>query len=65
MGNFDKEVRFRLLELDKNQKWLIEELKKRTGLYVDSSYLSKILKEEKNPPRLVGAIREILELKEA
>ena len=39
---FGKDIKRRLVDLDRNQTWLMEEVRKRTGLYFDSSYLYKI-----------------------
>ena len=57
---FMKEVKKRLIDLDKSQKWLEEQVTEKTGLFVDSSYLGKIYKGERNAPKVVQAIREIL-----
>lgn len=64
MGEFDKAVRIRLIELGRNQNWLMDEVKKNTGLYMDSSYLSKVIQGKKNPPKVVEAIKDILNIKE-
>ena len=42
-SDFGKAVKIRLIELDKNQEWLIEQVKERTGDFFDSSYLHRIL----------------------
>lgn len=60
--SFGKEVRIRLITMDRTQSWLIDEIREHTGLYMDSSYLSKVLKGEKNPPKVINAIKEILEM---
>lgn len=62
MSDFDKKVKRALLEKDKNQKWLIEEVRRRTGLYFDRSYYCKIVKGEIKNPKIIGAIREILDI---
>lgn len=46
------------------QSWLAEEVAKRTGLYVDAAYLSKILTGQRSAPRIVAAIREVLDLQD-
>lgn len=51
-----------LLESDKNQKWLIEEVAKKTGLYFDRSYFCKIVSGENRNPKILDAINEILGL---
>jgi hypothetical protein len=52
------------LRIGKEQKWLEEEIAKETGLYTDSSYLYKILTGQRNAPKIVKAIRKILDIKE-
>ena len=42
-SDFGKEVKIRLIEIEKDQSWLIEQVKERTGDYFDSSYLHRIL----------------------
>lgn len=57
-------VKTELLRRGKEQKWLIAAVSEKTGLYVDGSYMHKILTGQRNAPQIVAAIREILELKE-
>ena len=64
-SEFGKEVKIKLVEMDKNQAWLIERVKERTGLYLDSSYLAKILSGTMATPRIVAAIRDELDLPES
>lgn len=59
---FGKTVKKRLLDLDKTQKWLIEQINGKTGLYVDGSYLWKILAGKRRPPQIIDAIKQILEI---
>lgn len=42
----------------------MEEVNKKTGLYVDDSYLSKIFRGKRKSPKIVKAICEILKIKE-
>lgn len=56
-------VKMELLKKGKEQKWLEEEVTKRTGLYLDSGYIYKILTGQRNAPKIVSAINEILEIK--
>lgn len=58
-------VKTELLRRGKEQKWLEEAIKEKTGLYVDSGYLYKILTGKRNAPKIVAAIREILGLEGA
>lgn len=62
--DFRKSVKYRLIDLGKTQKWLEEQVREKTGLFVDSSYLSKIYSGERNAPKVVQAIREILDIPE-
>lgn len=61
---FFKKVKYRLIDLGKTQKWLEEQIREKTGLFVDSSYLSKIYNGERNAPKIKAAICEILEIEE-
>ena len=61
---FGKEVKKRLVDIDRQQAWLIREVRTNTGLYFDDSYLYKILTGKLATPKIVQAIREILELPE-
>lgn len=61
---FGKEIKKRLIDLEKPQIWLIEQVRDRTGLYFDDSYLSKIINGTLATPKIMGAIREILELED-
>lgn len=63
---FGKEVKKRLVDLDRNQSWLIEQVSKRTGLYFDSSYMSKILKGQLCTPKIIksgtdAALKQMLQ----
>lgn len=62
-SDFGLSVKTELLRRGKEQKWLEEAVSAQTGLYVDSGYMYKILTGRRNAPRIVEAIREILELK--
>lgn len=55
-------VKTELLRKGKEQKWLEAAVTEKTGLYVDSGYLYKILTGQRNAPKVVAAIREILSL---
>jgi hypothetical protein len=56
-------VKTKLLQNGKDQKWLEEAISKKTGLYVDSGYMYKILTGKRNAPKIVSAICEILNIK--
>lgn len=57
-------VKTKLLQIGKEQKWLEEAVSKKTGLYVDSGYMYKILTGKRNAPKIVAAICEILNIQE-
>lgn len=59
---FGKDVKKKLVDIDKPQVWLIEQVREKTGLYFDDSYLGKILSGRLSTPKIVQAIREILDL---
>ena len=61
--DYGKEVKKRLIELDKSQTWLIEQVKKKTGMFVDSSVLNKVLTDRLNSKPIITAINEILNLR--
>lgn len=59
---FGKAIGKRLVDLEKPQNWLIEQVKARTGLYFDDSYMYKIKTGQSSTPKIVQAIREILDI---
>ena len=63
-SDFGKAIMHRLVDLEKDQVWLMEQVREKTGLYMDSSYLHKIKTGKAATPKIVAAIREILELPE-
>ena len=64
LTEFGKQVKIKLIQMDKPQKWLNEEVIKRTGLYFDDSYLHRIVTGKNSNPKIVSAIKEILEIEE-
>ncbi len=64
LSEFGKEIGKRLIDLDKPQLWLIEEVRNKTGLYFDDSYLYKIKTGQLATPKIVRAIRDILDIQE-
>ena len=57
-------VKTKLLQMGKEQKWLAEAISEKTGLYVDGGYMYKILTGQRNAPKIVAAICEILSIEE-
>lgn len=61
-SDFGLSVKTELLRRGKEQKWLEQAISERTGLYVDGGYMYKILTGQRNAPKIVEAIKEILGL---
>lgn len=57
-------VKTELLRQGKEQKWLEEAVSEKTGLFVDNGYMYKILTGQRNAPKIVEAICEILNIQE-
>ena len=60
--SFGKEIKKRLVDIDKNQEWLIAQVKADTGLYFDSSYLYKVLTGTIATPSIVSSICRIIDI---
>lgn len=60
LTDYGKSVKKRLIEMDKSQEWLIEQLKRKTGKFVDSSLLNKILTGKSNSLTIKSALDEII-----
>ena len=58
-------IKMELLRQGKEQKWLEEAVSEKTGLYVDSGYMYKILTGKRKAPKIVAAICEILNIQES
>lgn len=61
---FGKEIKKRLVDIDESQEWLIAQVQEKTGMFLDSGYLYKILVGNRTAPKITQAIREILDLPE-
>lgn len=60
---FGLEVKTKLLgPPSRTQSWLADQVSKSTGMYVDPAYLSRILTGQRNAPKVVQAIRDILDI---
>ena len=57
-------VKTELLRRGKEQKWLEEVISEKTGLFVDNGYMYKVLTGQRNAPKIVAAICEILNIQE-
>ena len=60
--NFRRRVKHKLIDMEKSQSWLLEQVKEKTGLFVDNSYLNKIYTGERKAPKIRAAICEILRI---
>ncbi len=58
--DFGLSVKVKLLQKGKDQKWLEQSVAEKTGLFVDNGYMYKILTGQRNAPKIVEAICEIL-----
>lgn len=62
-SSFGLKVKAKLIEPPmRTQAWLLKEVRNRTGLYIDPPYMSKILKGKCQPPKIVQAIKDILNI---
>ncbi len=61
---FGKVIKIKLIELNQPQEWLIERVKERSGMYMDSSNLYKIMTGTVHSDVLEEHIREAIGLKE-
>ena len=62
--SFGKSIKKRLIDMDTTQEWLYGQVSEKTGLYFDSSYLSKIMRGVYVPEKMVKAICDILSIPE-
>lgn len=61
---YGKKIKLCLLDMGHTQTWLISEVRIKTGLYFDDSYLYKIMFGTVRTPKIIAAINEILGIKE-
>ena len=59
---YGKQIKKALLDMDKDQMWLISEIKAKTGMYMDSSYLWKIMTGKEKSPVMIKTINDILNI---
>lgn len=57
-----KQIKMSLLDLNETQEWLISQAREKTGMYVDSSNLYKLMTGRLHSKRLESAIREVLKI---
>ena len=64
LSEFGKDISKRLIDLSKPQTWLIEEVRNKTGLYFDDSYMYKIKTGQLSTHKIVQAICENLDIQD-
>lgn len=57
---YGKKIKYKLVDLNQKQEWLIQRVKEETGLYFDSSYMYKIQTGQLSTPKIIDAINKIL-----
>ncbi len=63
-SGFELEVKMKLLQRGMKQTELIQAVQSDTGLFLDDSYLYKILRGERNPKKIIQSICKILEIEQ-
>lgn len=63
-AEFRKRVLKALIDAEHSTTWLAEEVTRRTGLYCDTGYLSKMLRGTRQAKKIRAAVAEILGLNE-
>ena len=62
-SDFGRSIKKKLVENNKNQNWLLDELRKRLpDMYIDSSLIHKIIVGEVSSGRVVEEIHNIFEI---
>ena len=63
-SGFELEVKMKLLQRGMKQTELIQAVQSDTGLFLDDSYLNKILRGERKPEKIIQSICKILEIEQ-
>lgn len=63
-SDFELEVKMKLLQRGMKQTELIQAVQSDTGLFLDDSYLYKILRGERKPEKIIQSICKILEIEQ-
>lgn len=61
---FSTDVRCALIKRGWTFTELASAVREKTGMFCDGAYISRILAEKRNPPKVIAAIREILDIPE-
>lgn len=59
---FGKQIEIALIQMDKRNDWLIEQVKEDTGRYFDRSYLHKVKTGKIETPWILQSISKILNI---
>lgn len=59
---FGIEIKTKLISIGQTQEWLIAQAHSKTGMYVDSSNLYKLMTGQLNSKKLESAICDILQI---
>lgn len=62
LTDYGKEIKKRLIDKGETQEWLISEVSKESGLFLDGGYLYKIMTGQRTAPKIIAAINKILGL---
>ena len=62
LTEFGKQVKIELINLQKNQKWLISEINKLGTLKVDTSFLHRVLTGKVKKSKMESLIKQILKI---
>ena len=63
--DYGKQIKMRLIENGMSQNELIKAVTTDTGLYFDSSYLTKVLNGKNSNPKIRESINKILQLEDS
>lgn len=59
---FGQKIEIALVKINRTNGWLIEQVKKDTGLYFDRSYLYKVKIGSLSTPSIIESIKRILDI---
>ena len=59
---FGKQIEIALIQMDKRNDWLIDQVKEDTGRYFDRSYLHKVKTGKIKTPGILQSISKILNI---
>lgn len=62
--SYGQQIQIELVKRNKTRGWLIDQLRERTGMYVDGSNLYKIMTGKIKSSALTDAINDLLDIKE-